>query len=41
VTARAIAPPPPLPPPPPPPDQIIMIRGTQRTVETLPKGATN
>jgi pilus assembly protein CpaB len=29
----AAAPPPP---PPPPPDQIVMIRGTQRTVETLP-----
>jgi pilus assembly protein CpaB len=24
------------PPPPPPPDQIVMIRGTQRTVETIP-----
>ena len=29
-------PPPPVAPPPPPPDQIVMIRGTQRTVETLP-----
>jgi pilus assembly protein CpaB len=44
VAARAPLPPPPVvveaaPPPPPPPDQIIMIRGTQRTVETLPNGA--
>jgi Flp pilus assembly protein CpaB len=30
------APPPPPPPAPPPPDQIVMIRGTTRTVETLP-----
>lgn len=29
------------PPPPPPPDQIIMIRGTQRSVETLPNGPKN
>jgi pilus assembly protein CpaB len=28
-------------PPPPPPDQIIVIRGTQRTVETIPNGAKN
>jgi Flp pilus assembly protein CpaB len=33
-TAVAMAPPPP--PAPAPPDQIIMIRGTQRSVETLP-----
>ena len=26
------------PPPPPPPDQIVMIRGTQKTVETIPRG---
>jgi pilus assembly protein CpaB len=36
----AVAPPPPPPPaapaPPPPPDQVVMIRGTQRTVETIP-----
>ena len=25
--------------PPPPPDQVVMIRGTQRTVETLPSKA--
>jgi hypothetical protein len=38
----AQAPPPPVilaPPPPPPPDQVVMIRGTQRTVETLPNRA--
>jgi len=38
----AAAPPPPpvaVAPPPPPPDQIVMIRGTQRTVETLPSRA--
>ncbi|HTS76838.1 MAG TPA: Flp pilus assembly protein CpaB [Bryobacteraceae bacterium] len=34
----AAAPPPP---PPPPPDQIIMIRGSQRTVETIPNNAKN
>lgn len=26
---------------PPPPDQIVVIRGTQRTVETIPNGAKN
>jgi len=45
VAKAAPAPPPmiaaPAPAPPPPPDQIIMIRGTQRTVETLPNGARN
>jgi pilus assembly protein CpaB len=45
VTARAFTPPPPPPvappPPPPPPDQIVVIRGTTRTVETLPRGANN
>jgi pilus assembly protein CpaB len=42
VTARAFLPPPPPPPPPPaPPDQIVVIRGTQRTVEILPRGANN
>jgi pilus assembly protein CpaB len=42
VTARAFVPPPPPPPPPPaPPDQIVVIRGTQRTVETLPRSANN
>jgi len=36
----AVTPPPaPVPPPPPPPDQIVMIRGTQRTVETIPNSA--
>jgi pilus assembly protein CpaB len=30
------APPPPVAPPPPPPDQVVMIRGTQRTVEVIP-----
>jgi pilus assembly protein CpaB len=45
VVAQA---PPPLPPPPPPvvqapppPDQVVMIRGTQRTVETVPAGRNN
>ena len=28
-------------PPPPPPDQIIMIRGSQRTVETIPNSVKN
>lgn len=43
----AVKPPPPpvvvaaAPPPPPPPDQIIMIRGTQRTVETIPNSTKN
>jgi pilus assembly protein CpaB len=39
--AVAAPPPPPvvLAPPPPPPDQVVMIRGTQRTVETLPNRA--
>jgi pilus assembly protein CpaB len=36
----AAAPPPP-PPPPPPPDQIVVIRGTQRTIETIPNKAEN
>ena len=31
-------PPPPVAPPPPPPDQVVMIRGTQRTVEVIPNG---
>ena len=38
VIAAAPLPPPP---PPPPPDQIVMIRGTQRSVETLPNRTTN
>ena len=40
----AAAPPPPVvavAAPPPPPDQIVVIRGTQRTVETIPNGAKN
>ena len=36
----AAAPPPP-PPPPPPLDQIVVIRGTQKTVETMPNRVTN
>jgi pilus assembly protein CpaB len=32
-------PPPPVAPPPPPPDQVVMIRGTQRTVEIIPSRA--
>src|SRR6185312_2980933 len=35
----AAAPPPP--PPPPPLDQIVVIRGTQKTVETMPNRVTN
>jgi pilus assembly protein CpaB len=45
VTAQAPSLPPPAPaaapPPPPAPDQIIMIRGTTRTVEVLPNHAAN
>jgi pilus assembly protein CpaB len=40
----AAAPPPPVvvaPPPPPPPDQIVVIRGTTRTVEVLPARTNN
>ena len=36
----AAAPPPP-PPPPPPLDQIVVIRGTNKTVETMPNRVTN
>jgi pilus assembly protein CpaB len=36
----AAAPPPP-PPPPPPLDQIVVIRGTTKTVETMPSRVTN
>ncbi|MEQ1885152.1 MAG: Flp pilus assembly protein CpaB [Bryobacteraceae bacterium] len=37
TTTVAVAPPPPPPPPvAPPPDQIVMIRGTQKTVEIIP-----
>ncbi len=40
VEVTAVAPPPPPPPPaapaPQPPDQVVMIRGTQRTVEIIP-----
>jgi len=36
----AAAPPPP-PPPPPPLDQIVVFRGTQKTVETMPNRVTN
>jgi pilus assembly protein CpaB len=38
VTASA-APPPLAPPPPPPPDQIVMIRGTQKSIELIPSRA--
>lgn len=39
----AQAPPPPVaaPAPPPPPDQVVVIRGTQRTVEIIPNGVKN
>ena len=44
VTATVVAPPP-LPPPAPaavvPPTQIVVIRGTQKSVETIPNGATS
>ena len=36
-----VATPAPLPPPPPPPDQVVVIRGTQRTVETVGPGQPN
>ncbi len=41
AVAKEAPPPPPLPvapPPPPPPDQVVVIRGTTRTVETIPNG---
>lgn len=41
VIATAAAPPPPPPPPPAVPDQIVIIRGTTRTVETLPNQTAN
>ncbi len=41
VIATAAPPPPPPPPPPAVPDQIVMIRGTTRTVETLPSQSAN
>jgi hypothetical protein len=39
-----VAPPPPVvavAPPPPPPDQVVMIRGTTRTVEVIPHKGSN
>jgi pilus assembly protein CpaB len=41
VIATAAAPPPPPPPPPAVPDQIVIIRGTTKTVETLPSQTAN
>jgi pilus assembly protein CpaB len=42
IVIAAAPPPPPLPPPPPPPpDQITVIRGTQKTVETMPNRVAN
>lgn len=42
VVAQAPAPPPaPAPAPPPPPDQVVVIRGTQRTVEVIPNSGKN
>jgi pilus assembly protein CpaB len=42
VVAVAVAPPPPpAPAPPPPPDQVVVIRGNTRTVETLPSRVNN
>lgn len=43
VVAKAEPAPPPVaaPAPPPPPDQIVVIRGTQRTVEVIPSSAKN
>ncbi len=40
-TAQVVAPPPPppAPPPPPPPDQVVVFRGTTKSVETLPSHA--
>lgn len=40
VVAQA-PPPAPAPPPPPPPDQVVVIRGTQRTVEVVPNSVKN
>jgi len=39
VTAAAVPPPPPPAPVAPPPDQIVMIRGTQKTIELIPNRA--
>jgi len=45
VVAQAPPPPPPPPPvvpaPPPPPDQVVVIRGTTRTVEVIPNRSNN
>jgi hypothetical protein len=42
IVIAAAPPPPPLPPTPPPPlDQITVIRGTQKTVETMPNRVAN
>jgi pilus assembly protein CpaB len=42
IVIAAAPKPPPLPPPPPPPlDQIVVIRGTQKTVETMPNRVAN
>jgi hypothetical protein len=45
VAAPIVAPAPPVvaaaPPPPPPPDQVVVIRGTTKTVETLPNRVHN
>jgi pilus assembly protein CpaB len=45
VTAQVVVAPPPLPPPAPaavvPPTQIVVIRGTQKSVETIPNGVTS
>src|SRR6266404_466898 len=40
VVAQA-PPPPPLPAPPPPPDQVVVIRGTTKTVEVIPNRGNN
>ena len=41
VAVAAPPPPPPAPVPPPPPDQVVVIRGNVRTVETLPSHVNN
>jgi pilus assembly protein CpaB len=41
VVVKQVAAAPVAPPPPPPPDQIIVIRGNVRTVETIPNSAKN
>ena len=41
VQTAQVAPPPPPPVAPPPPDQVVVIRGTQKSVEVIPNRASN